>query len=188
MKIEEFIYELKEAKRTGIKYKLFKNVFPDVPSFDSFIEYKDWSKEHGRYRSDRPGFYILHSDNPLTELHGMGEYSLFHKTIKSVYEDLGDTDHFGVTLVISEYTREEKDVSGITKHTDQTDTIHWSGPGYTVWTIYDGEEELEFRVEPGDVFFARKDTIHGVESLTQRAGIVVSAGAWSENFDPDKRY
>jgi mannose-6-phosphate isomerase-like protein (cupin superfamily) len=178
---EEFIKDFKEVKLSGISHKIFKNVFQPTPSLETMLQFVEDSKAKGTYRSDREGFYIIHSHDPA-DFEGYGAYDDFLSAARTVYTDLDEMQNFGTTMVASEKYRAIVEVSGIMRHTDQTDTIHWTTSGATIWRIFDKDGEHEYVVEAGDIFYVKHEIEHEVESLTPRAGIVLSAGKYSQEF------
>ena len=69
-----------------------------------------------------------------------------------------------------------KERTGITKHTDQGDTIHMHCVGQSIWTVWntDGTTK-DYHTSPGDVVFVKTGIEHSVKSLSSRAGIVFVA-------------
>lgn len=175
MKTQEFIQEFKQAKIEGLSHKIFKNVFQPTPSLEDVLKYVEESKTKGTYRENAKGLYIIHSHD-RSDFKGYGAYDEFFNSTKQIYEDINETENFGLTVVASEIYRALVTVSGITKHTDQTDTVHWTTSGATIWRIFDEDNTHEYVVEAGDVFYVKKEVEHEVESLTPRAGLVISAG------------
>lgn len=171
--MDDFIKDLIEVRKSNLGYKLYKNVLHPVPEWNVFLEYIEKTKIDGNYRSDRPGFYVLHA-NKQSDFYIFKSFDIFQKALFEIYPEI--ISESGATAVISETYRNIAEVSGISKHTDPQDTIHWNCVGATIWKFYEKDSFVEEIVEPGDIIFVRSGTEHEVESLTPRAGIVYSAG------------
>ena len=175
--INNFIKDFVSIKNNpNINHKLFKNVLSPTPNQNPFKKYIEFSKLAGNYRSDSDGVYILHTD---PEEHDLSEFGLIHdlrKEMKSIYNE--EIDMIGITLLISEFSKDDiNDPTGITKHYDPQDTIHWACYGSSLWHIYkDNPDEIEFEyiVEPGDIFFAKKHVVHDVQSLSPRGACILT--------------
>jgi mannose-6-phosphate isomerase-like protein (cupin superfamily) len=180
--MEQLIKEFKAAMSDPtVNHKIFKKALVKTPSWQNMQDYIEFSKTAGNYRSDYEGFYILHckEDHDISDFDGAAE---FLKVMGAVYgEDNPSQSCF--TFVISENYRAVAEKSGIMKHTDTTDTIHWNVVGATIWTLYQDGQANEYLVEPGDIVYIQYGTEHGVESLTPRAGIVYSGGEYHPNKD-----
>lgn len=172
--MNNFVDLLKQAREENAPYKLFKAVYKDAPKFDQFLDYAVRSKDLGNFRSDREGFYILNS----TELEYIPDFinaKDFYNAVKEAYgEKLGQ---HSLSVIISEHYRNISDVSGVKKHFDPIDTVHWNCVGATIWKIWNSEDNaIEVLMEPGDVIYVAEGNVHEVESLTPRAGIIFTAG------------
>jgi mannose-6-phosphate isomerase-like protein (cupin superfamily) len=180
--MDDLVKEFKDAiEDPNVNHKIFKKAFVTTPTWDDMQGYIEFSKTAGNYRSDYEGFYILHckEHHDISHMKGTKEFLEF---MGKVYDKVPATqDCF--TFVISENYRALTDLSGIKKHTDTTDTIHWTTVGATIWTLYQDGQAHEYLVEPGDIVFIKYGTEHGVESLTPRAGIVYSGGEYHPNKD-----
>ena len=175
--MNDFLEEFKKIKfNPNVTHYLFKNAMPFVPEMQAFKNYIEFSKKAGNFRSDSQGMYVLHTD---PNSHDLSEFlsiqNLRNKT-KSIYLD--EIDSVGITLLISEHSKDEiQTPTGITKHYDQQDTIHWACVGSSLWHIYKDEpDEIEFEyvVEPGDIMFAKKHIVHDVKSLSPRAACILT--------------
>jgi mannose-6-phosphate isomerase-like protein (cupin superfamily) len=179
--MERLIQEFKDVMADpSINHKIFKKALVQTPSWQNFMDYVELSRTAGNYRSDYEGFYILHVDqfHDISHFNGAAE---FLRVMGEVYGSKASQGQF--TFVISENYRALAERSGITKHTDTTDTIHWNTVGATIWTLYQNGQANEYLVEPGDIVYIKYGTEHGVESLTPRAGIVFSGGEYHSNKD-----
>ena len=189
--MEQLIKDFKAAiADPEVNHKIFKKAMVQTPSWQNMMDYVEFSRTAGNYRSDLPGFFILHVglDHDISHFNGVAEYIKVMSTIyapEDAHENSLDwsTSQACLTFVISENYREIKDHSGIKKHTDTTDTIHWQAVGATIWTLFQDGEAHEYLVEPGDIVFIKYGTEHEVESITPRAGIVYSGGEYHPNKD-----
>jgi hypothetical protein len=180
--MEQLVKDFRSAMEDPtVNHKIFKKALVQTPSWQDMMDYVEFSKTAGNYRSDYEGFYILHcgKDHDISHFNGADE---FLKVMTAIYGD--DTSSQSCfTFVISENYRALKSRSGIMRHTDTTDTIHWNTVGATIWTLYQDDQAHEYLVEPGDIVYIKYGTEHGVESLTPRAGIVFSGGEYHPNKD-----
>lgn len=175
--MKDFLEHFKEIKdNPEISHYLFKGVLNELPSWQAFIDYIEFSKIAGNYRSDSEGIYILHTDPTNHDLSSFGIVQQLRSEIREIYGD--EIDMVGITLLISELSKDDTDgPTGITKHYDPQDTVHWACVGKSQWHIYSDETneiEFEYIVEPGDVFFTRKHIVHDVESLSKRAACILT--------------
>ena len=176
--MKEFIEEFKKIKYDpSVTHKLFKNVLTPTPEMQPFLDYIEFSKTAGNYREDTEGFYVLHTDPYAHDLSQFLGILDLRKEMQEIYKD--EIDIVGITLLISKYTEGEVLApTGISKHWDPQDTIHWGCTGKSFWKIFEevaGEEVIyEYVVEPGDIFFAKTHTFHEVKSLTQRAACILT--------------
>jgi len=108
----------------------------------------------------------------------------FYEAVVEAYKDLA-LPNYGMTTIVSKIYRNFSDISGVKRHTDPIDTIHWQCVGATIWHAWDKEGNMtEYLVEPGDVMFINYEHEHEVDSITPRAGILFTAG--EGNDDPDR--
>ena len=175
--MKNFLDKLKEIKNNKeISHYKFKNVYSDLPNWDAFTEYIEFSKTAGNYRSDSEGFYILHTDAEVDDLSKFPNIKDFKKYVTEMYED-ENLNGVGLTFVISEYSiNDQNKVTGIVKHFDDQDTIHLGCIGRSSWKIFDKDDNIvdQFLIEPGDILFTRQGTTHEVFSLDKRAACILS--------------
>jgi hypothetical protein len=189
--MKQLIKDFKAAiEDPAVNHKIFKKAMVQTPSWQNMMDYVEFSRTAGNYRSDLPGFYILHCgiDHDISHFNGVSEYlDIMGKIYAKDDAEFNTLDHQSsqacLTFVISENYRAIKDHSGIKKHTDTTDTIHWQAVGATIWTLFQDDKAYEYLVEPGDIVFIKYGTEHEVESITPRAGIVYSGGEYHPNKD-----
>jgi hypothetical protein len=177
MSIDIFLEEFKKIKfDPNITHYLFKNALTSLPEFKAFTDYIEFSKTAGNFRSDTKGMYVLHTDPTNHDLSMFINALELREKTRDIYGD--EIDSVGITLLVSEYAKEDTDgATGITKHYDQQDTIHWACVGSSLWHIYKDEpDEIEFEyiVEPGDIMFAKKHIVHDVQSLSPRAACILT--------------
>ena len=174
--MNNFTEELRLAKDNNLTHKVFRNVLEPSKDFDMFFDYIEKTKVDGNYRSDIDGFYILNGVQK-DDLYKFQNAENFENQCALAYEEPIRSRH-GFSIVISELVMDEPEVkvSGIMKHTDPHDTIHWDYIGESLWTIYDNEGEYEYHLMPGDVIYVATEIHHQVKSITKRAGIIFCAG------------
>lgn len=173
-----FLEEFKNIKSDpNITHFLFKNVLHPTPDFQAFMDYIEFSKTNGNFRSDTQGLYVIHTDPFVDDLSNFLSIQDLRKEAKDIYQD--EIDSIGITLLVSEYAHEDiLTTTGITKHYDQQDTLHWGCLGSSNWEIWSDEPdqiEHEYVVEPGDIMFTRKHTTHAVKTLSSpRAACILT--------------
>jgi len=177
MSINAFLEKFKEVKfDPQTTHYLFKNAITPVPDFKAFTDYIEFSKEAGNFRSDTEGLYVIHTDPNNHDLSNFLEAQDLRNSTRTIYGD--EIDSVGITLLLSEYSKDDiNTATGITKHYDQQDTIHWGCVGSSIWHLYKDEpDEIEFEyiVEPGDIMFIKKHIVHDVKSLSVRAACILT--------------
>lgn len=175
--MDAFLEEFKKIKfNDNITHYLFKNALSIVPEIKAFTDYIEFSKTAGNFRSDSEGMYVLHTDPNNHDLSSFLDIQNLRKNTRDIYGD--EIDSVGITLLISEYSKDDiVGPTGITKHYDQQDTIHWACIGSSLWHLYKDEpDEIEFEyvVEPGDIMFIKKHIVHDVKSLSPRAACILT--------------
>lgn len=176
---------LREAYKSDDSVRLLKNALPNTPTMDQFYHYKGWHEEGGTVRSDVNGLYIIHSED-YHDLDEFGEFIRMRRSVKQAFFD--DYCNVGAGAIISEITIKDAAISGLPTHSDQTNQIHWACVGSSLWKTFVGEKTFSFLMEPGDVLFIRKGTLHKVDSITPRAGIIMSVGTELEGYEREKSY
>lgn len=177
MNINKFLKKFKQIKfDSNVSHYLFKNAITNVPKIEAFNNYIEFSKTAGNFRSDSEGMYVLHTDPNSHDLSNLLSIMDLREKTRIIYDD--EIDSVGITLLISEHSKDEITTpTGITKHYDQQDTIHWACVGSSLWHLYKDEpDEIEFEyiVEPGDIMFIKKHIVHDVQSLSPRAACILT--------------
>jgi hypothetical protein len=171
--MNDFLKEFEQIKSNeSINHYLFKNVFHPLPELKAFTDYVEFSKIKGNYRCDTEGLYILHADPQVDDLSSFLGIQDLRKKVKQIYGD--EIDSVGVSFILSEFKDGEIPTrTGITKHYDQQDTLHWGCIGTSHWEIWSDDPdqiECEYVIEPGDIIFTRKHTTHHVKTLSSPRG------------------
>lgn len=174
--MSNFTKELRQAIESGLTHKVFRNVLEPSKDFDIFFDYIEKTKVDGNYRSDTEGFYILNGVIK-EDLYKFQNAENFENQCADAYEEPIKSKH-GFSIVISELVMDQPNVkvSGIMKHTDPHDTIHWDYIGESLWNIYDENGTHQYHLMPGDVIYVSTEVHHEVHSITKRAGIIFCAG------------
>lgn len=168
MSVNIFLEDFKKVKfDENTTHYLFKNVLTTLPELRAFREYIEFSKTAGNFRSDSEGMYILHTNPYEHDLSKFLEVQELRLKVREVYDQ--EIDSVGITLLISENSKyNTTNPTGIKRHYDQQDTMHWCCHGSSKWYIYKGEtEDIEFEyvVEPADIMFVKKNVFHEVETF-----------------------
>jgi mannose-6-phosphate isomerase-like protein (cupin superfamily) len=167
---KNFVDKFNEIKN-GKEEFVFRKAFPNVISFEEFLNFREKSKQARDTRweydyklsisFDIDGSPIL-SDNKA--------FSYFRSNLYEVWgEELWDEPAILITEILGHG-------SGLEPHTDPCEQIHWNCVGEALWTVtrFDGTE-IYYSLKPGDVIFLPDGMKHGVKSLTiPRAGIAFS--------------
>jgi hypothetical protein len=177
MSISVFLEEFEGVKFDPSQtHRLFKNALTPLPEMQAFKEYIEFSRTEGNFRSDSEGMYILHTDPSKHDLSQFLEVQDLRLRVREIYDQ--EIDSVGITLLISENSKyTTTNPTGIKRHYDQQDTMHWCCVGSSKWYIYkDNTEEIEFEytVETGDIMFVKKSIFHEVESLSPRAACILT--------------
>lgn len=177
----ELTNQLKEARKNNLPFKVFKGIMQESPTWNQFLNYVEKTKEFGNYRSDREGFYILNSTE-ISYISDFPNIKNFYNAILSAYGK--ELVQKSLSVILSETYRNIAPISGVARHSDPIDTIHWAAIGASMWKLWDSEGNLtEILLEPGDIIYVKDGNEHEVESITPRAGIIFTAG---EGYDPNK--
>jgi hypothetical protein len=167
---KEFIDKFNEVK-DGQEEFVFRNAFPNVVSFDEFLDFREKSKVavDTRWEYDfKLSISFDYDGSPI-----LSDNEAFSYFRSNLYEVWGDTLWDEPAIIMTEVLGEG---SGLGPHEDPCEQIHWSCVGETYWTVFrfDGTE-VSYTLNPGDVIFLPDSMKHGVKSLTvPRAGIAYS--------------
>jgi hypothetical protein len=74
--VQEFKVAMADPK---INHKIFKKALVETPSWDSMINYIEFAKKAGNYRSDYDGFHIFNcgDDEDISHLNGAADFLNF---------------------------------------------------------------------------------------------------------------
>ena len=166
----EFINKFKKVMN-GQDVVLFKNAFPHVITFNEFLEYRPKLNEFSRPTR-------WQNNNTLSvdfEVEGspiVSENVNFFNFRANLFEVWGNELWDEPAFIMSEDVGPN---SGLLRHHDPCEQIHWNCVGSSLWKVYNNGEEYQYILEPGDVIFLPDGIEHLVESLTSpRAGIAYS--------------
>jgi uncharacterized RmlC-like cupin family protein len=162
------------------KYKkplLLKYFFKKVPAWEDFIKnlyYKANSEQlmqygHGRNLNDIAIYnyldpFVAFAANTKNEngLQGLSDVINFFDL------HLG-AKFFNIKSIIN-FAGHEADYY---KHEDPNDVISWHCIGTVEWRIYEGDNYKSYILEPGDIFYCPKGTVHQIVVSEPRASIVM---------------
>lgn len=77
------------------------------------------------------------------------------------------------------------DGEGTTKHSDESDVIHWQCMGKSEWTMYDNPtkgSETKFILNAGDVVWFKKHQDHSVQNLQPKFSIIFMSNDILKDF------
>jgi len=164
----------------------FKNMFPEVPSWDSFIAHMNLSyvkkipHESDMYLHQAGEVFFWNYLNIQVD----NAHKYFTEYAK-VVSKLGEIHPFKkINSAFSMLSLTNHEPSAIGKHYDHIDIFSWQCKGKAIWYI--GDDNIQkFEMEPGDIVFCPAWTTHEVVSVTPRAAI--SSYVVTGREDPKKR-
>jgi hypothetical protein len=175
--IIEFIDKLLSMDRK--KINVIKRPLENIPSWEAFIEHKNNAIEKSAFRTMGSkslylAFNVDRDDEQLYKnFNGLGNY------VECLNKALGkEWFHSGPAFINSESLESS---SGVARHHDKGEVIHWNCVGTSHWKIWpyyseqDSHEDEHFNItlEEGDVLFMPRSYWHEVKSSTAcRAGII----------------
>jgi hypothetical protein len=174
-----------EHVRNGGLAVVFKNLFPEVPSWEDFINHAQheittppgnipaWPYEE-RFINGvllRNLFYLMVS-NPSDQVFPQT------KAVREVFDELLEDNIWPVSAFVN-FLGGEKPIE---PHCDYRETVYWQCQGKVTWKIYKRENveqgspygiqpEMELHLEPGDVIFVGFLVGHSVVTPGPRAAI-----------------
>lgn len=163
--------------RANKKPLLLKNLFSNVPGWEDFINnlynkaHSDQLMQygHGRNLNDIAVYNYL---DPFVAFAASQEDENGLKGLKGVsdfFRSYLDIDFFNIKSIIN-FAGHEADYY---KHEDPNDVISWHCIGTVEWRIYSGDDYESYILEPGDIFYCPKGTIHQIVVSEPRASIVM---------------
>jgi len=151
-------------------YVIFRNYLdaPDISLFN--ISYQQTTD------------VINSEDNkPLGSLKIVPEYFFKDKNVNSFYDECSSLYDVKTTLLMLEGSGGRT----TTRHSDQSDVIHWQCVGQSEWTFYDlptKGSETKFIMNSGDVLWFQKDRDHSVQNLKDKFSIVFNEKNYLRDF------
>jgi hypothetical protein len=180
IKFVELFKSLKESQQEFV----FRNAFPDTPSFEDFINFREKSNkiEPTRWEYD----FKLSLNFELEGSPFLSQNKNFYNFRENLYQVWGDELWDEPAIIITE---EMGDGSGLGKHFDPCPQIHWNCIGKTVWVVerFDGTE-MKYVLNPGDIIYLAEGMKHAVSTITSpRAGIAYSIDQKDFRKDPKRQ-
>jgi mannose-6-phosphate isomerase-like protein (cupin superfamily) len=179
----EYIKHQIETARLENRAVVFKNLAPEVPSWERIIKYVDKEIHTG------PGAVPM---EPLNErvINGVILHHLFYMMVRHPYlsdfPELAQVQDsveaaIGVRpLVVNSIVNYISGEEPIPVHSDDRETFYWQCQGEAVWQIYDDWRDREpsqiHALEPGDVIYLPRKVNHSVQMPTPRMAVVFSIG------------
>lgn len=166
-----------DKARENKKPLLLKGFAKSVPNWDDFIK-NIYSKsnspqimeyKHGRHLNDIAVYNCLDLFIPFAatsdDENGLAG---LHKVMNMLSDFLG-IQFFNVKSIIN-FAGHEADYY---KHEDPNDVVSWHCIGTVEWRIYSGDDYKSYILEPGDIFYCPKGTVHQIVVSEPRASIVM---------------
>lgn len=174
-----------EHVRNGGLAVVFKNLFPDVPTWEDFIN-------HAQHEISTPPGNIPAQPYEERFINGVLLRNLFYlmvsnpsdkafpqsRALRDVFDSLLEEGLWPVSAFVN-FLGGEKPIA---PHCDSRETVYWQCQGKVVWKIYKEENindekaygvkpEMELELEPGDVVFVGYMVGHSVVTPGPRAAI-----------------
>jgi mannose-6-phosphate isomerase-like protein (cupin superfamily) len=160
-----------EAKNFGTP-AVFRNVFPKVPSWESFTTHLASAvKEPNTVRTFHEHYHVVEVYE-----HNLESVVATYEGYDEVYTALNDANSLGIMRRPVMLLATVIGTPELQRHRDPCDQMHWACVGVESWKVWVSEDKvLEFILNPGDVIFIPVGLYHQVNSVTPSAGITWSA-------------
>lgn len=155
-------------------YFLFKNIFPDTPKWDNFIN-------HLNFEFHNPPSENQHSDQEVM-INGVSKRNHFYLSVRNptieFYPKLKEViDFFNIVMEegsggVSSFINFVGNENPVGSHPDRRDTVYWQCIGNSEWVV--GEKQENIILSPGDVIFVPKGVFHHVITKEPRAAIALA--------------
>jgi mannose-6-phosphate isomerase-like protein (cupin superfamily) len=188
--IKEAIEKARETNRAVV----FKNLAPEVPSWERIIAYVD------KEMHTPPGAIPM---EPLNErvINGVIVHHLFYMMVRHPYvEDFPELlqvqnsveKALGVKpKVVNSIVNYVSGEEPIPVHSDDRETFYWQCQGNAEWQIYDDWRDREpaqgHFLEPGDVIYLPRGVNHSVRMPTPRMAVVFELGQDNSVYENKQR-
>ena len=152
-------------------YVIFRNYLdvPDISLFDEAYQQKaDVSNSN--------------DSKPLGSMKIVPEYFFKDKNVINFYDECSSLYNVKTTLLMLEGTGGGSPTS---RHSDQSDVIHWQCGGQSEWIFYDlptKGSETKFIMNSGDVIWFQKDRDHSVQNLKDKVSIIFNEKNYLRDF------
>ena len=166
----------------------FKNIMPEVPSWEAFLKHLDYQLNKG------PAINLMNADPQYVVLNGVLKKHNFYYQIRDVINEPNKAKNFFPEIInlknFFDVIYEENAWGGtsfinfsstepnVPSHADDWVNVHWQCQGTTTWeTRINPDDELPSEVyimQPGDVIVVPAGVLHAVNYNGPRAGIVLS--------------
>lgn len=154
------------------RHLFVKGAFMNTPVWQEFVTFINWAyqadpivvpDQEGVTNIGTIRFY-----DPLTM--SIGRVTREHfpqlQTMSDTLQEFGEDIEGGISVI--SLTTAERSTG---KHCDNKDVVFWQCIGKTEWTVWYKEEEFVYILEPGDVIYIPRLTMHQVVSIEPRASI-----------------
>jgi len=168
-----FIERMKQARLEDDKVVHFKNAFPVVPDFETFVKSSQMVPK-SKLRKENEFLTIYYTGEKLPMLYAFNGFKEFEDAMLKA---------FGLYLwnePVMIYSQTTDHGSGLFMHVDPGKQIHWNCIGKALWTVIENGKEVKYIMEPGDVIYIPEGWKHGVITLeAPRAGMIYTG--WSND-------
>jgi hypothetical protein len=154
-------------------YVVFRNYAtpPDASLFDKAFSW-------------RPDVNNSDDGKSLASMKKLPEYFLENENVSNFINECSNTYGVKTTHLIIEG---RIDGEGTTKHSDESDVIHWQCMGKSEWTFYDNptdsiQFETKIILNAGDVVWFKKGKDHSVENLQAKFSIIFMSNDILKDF------
>jgi hypothetical protein len=140
-------------------FVVFKNYFnpPEQELFDKVYETKRSVKHNDGYN--------------YGAMAKMPKYFFKNENVKNFYKECSDLYGVETDLLLIDGNPGQ----GTSRHSDQSNVLHWQCTGESEWTFYDNPEpgvETKVLLNAGDIIWFKKDNDHSVKNLKLKYSII----------------
>ena len=173
---------------------VFKNLAPEVPSWERIIKYVDHEMHNP------PGSIPM---EPLNErvINGVILHHLFYMMVRHPdpqefpevlqVQDAIETAIGVRPIIVNSIVNYVSGEEPIPVHSDDRETFYWQCQGQAMWQIYDDWRDREpsavHMLESGDVIYLPRRVNHSVMMPTPRMAVVFSIGQDNSVYDEKQR-
>ena len=155
----------------------------DLNNFVIFKNYLNPPDKHLFDKAYQPERQVRHSDGHYYgSMAIMPENFFENKSVNDFYNECSDLYGVKTTLLLISGDPKNK---GTSRHSDQSNVLHWQCFGKSQWTFYDNPEigvETKVMLNAGDIIWFKKDNDHSVRNIGYKYSIIFNEVELLKNF------